>query len=55
MEANKDLKDEREAQEYYKKAISEMLGEISDVRILIKIYTFVRTHLKMIREKEQEN
>lgn len=55
MELNKELKDEREMQEYYKKAISEMLDEIGNVRILIKIYTVVKTHYEILREKEQED
>lgn len=55
MEANKELKSEREMQEYYRKAISEMIEEIESVRILAKIYIFVKTHLRILREKEQEN
>ena len=40
--------------EYYKDKILKMIGEIEDDKILMKIYTVVKTHLKILREKEQE-
>lgn len=37
----------------FRNKIIEMLEEIDDPVILMKIYTVVRTHLKILREKEQ--
>lgn len=39
----------------YRKQIFEMLERIEDPKILIKIYTVVKTHLEILREKEQED
>lgn len=54
MESNKELKDEREMEEYYRKTISEMLNEIDSVKVLIKIYTVVKTHLRILRGNKKE-
>lgn len=40
--------------EYYRDKIIGMIGQIESPIILMKIYTFVKTHLEMLREKEQE-
>lgn len=41
--------------EYYKSKIIEMVEKIENPAILIKIYTVVKTHLQILREKEQED
>lgn len=39
----------------YRRQIVEMLEKIENPTILMKIYTFVKTHLEILREKEQED
>ena len=39
----------------YKSKIIRMLEEIENPVVLMKIYTVVRTHLKILREKGQED
>lgn len=39
---------------FYRERIAEMVGEIENQEILMKIYTVVKTHLKMLKEKERE-
>lgn len=41
--------------EYYRQKIIEMVGKINSTTILMKIYTVVKTHLEILREKEQED
>lgn len=41
--------------EIYKGRIIEILDEIEDQGILLKIYTVVKTHFAILKEKEQEN
>lgn len=45
----------KEKQEYYKKKITELVEKIENPAILIKIYTFAKTHYEMLKEKEQED
>lgn len=40
---------------YYKDKIIELVEKIENPAILIKIYTFVKTHYEMLKEKEQED
>ncbi len=40
---------------YYKKLIIEMIENIDNVNVLIKIYTTVKTHLEILKEKEAED
>lgn len=40
--------------EYYREKIIEMIGKIENPNILMKIHTFVKTHLEMLKEKERE-
>lgn len=37
--------------EEYRKEIRKILREIKDERVLMVIYTFVKTHLEMLQEK----
>lgn len=41
--------------EFYKQKIIEMVEEIENTIVLMKIYTFVKTHLEILSEKETEN
>ncbi len=41
--------------ETYKKKIIEMVEKIENVEILMKIYTVVKTHYRILKEKEQED
>ncbi len=41
--------------EWYKEKIVEMINKISNEDVLKKIYTVVKTHLEILKEKEQEN
>lgn len=36
-------------QEYYKEKIIEIVNEINNINLLIKVYTFVNTHLKLLK------
>lgn len=36
----------------YEQMIVEMLGEIKNQTVLMKIYTVVKTHLEILKEKE---
>ncbi len=40
--------------ESYKNQIVEMIEQIDNQTVLVKIYTVVRTHLMILNEKEQE-
>lgn len=40
---------------YYKDKIIELVEKIENPAILIKIYTFAKTHYEILREKEQED
>lgn len=40
---------------YYKKKITELVEKIENTAILIKIYTFAKTHHEILKEKEQED
>lgn len=40
---------------YYKKLIIEMIENIDNLSVLIKIYTTVKTHLELLRESEAED
>lgn len=39
--------------EFYEQKIIEMMKKIEDPVILMKIYTFVKTHSEIIEEREQ--
>lgn len=39
----------------YRRQIVEMVEEIENPMVLVKICTVVRTHLEILKEKEQEN
>ena len=41
--------------EEYRKKIIELVEKIENPAILIKIYTFAKTHYEMLKEKEQED
>lgn len=41
--------------DYYRKKIIELVEKISNQDILIKIYTVVKTHVEILKEKEQED
>ena len=41
--------------EQYKKKIIEMVGKIENPEILMKIYTVIKTHYRILKEKEQED
>lgn len=41
--------------DFFKKRIVEMVGKIESTAVLIKIYTVVKTHYEILREKEQED
>lgn len=40
---------------YYKEKITELVEKIENPAILIKIYTFAKTHYEMLKQKEQED
>ena len=40
---------------YYKKLIIEMIENIDNINVLIKIYTTVKTHFKILMEEEVED
>lgn len=40
---------------YYKEKITELVEKIENPAILMKIYTVVKTHYEILREKEQED
>lgn len=44
-----------EENNYYKEKITELVEKIENPAILIKIYTVVKTHYEILREKEQED
>lgn len=44
-----------EENQFYKGETFKMLEEIENTKILMKIYTVVKTHLKILKEKEWEN
>ena len=44
-----------EEKNYYKEKITELVEKIENPAILIKIYTVVKTHYEILREKEQED
>lgn len=50
-----DVGKESSKEEIYKYQIIETVGEIEDQEILLKIYTVVKTHLAILKEKEREN
>lgn len=39
--------------EQYKEKIIDMVGKIDSIVILKKIYTVIKTHLEILKEKEQ--
>lgn len=41
--------------DYYKKKITEMVEKINNQDTIMKIYTVVKTHLEILKEKEQED
>lgn len=41
--------------EYYRLKINEIIEKIENTAILMKIYTVVKTHYEILREKEQED
>ncbi len=41
--------------DFYRKQITEMVKEIQNPIILMKIYTVVKTHLEILKEKERED
>lgn len=42
-------------EEFYKEKIIEMVKKIEDVEVLKKIFTVSKTHLKILKEKDQAN
>lgn len=46
--------DDFREKDYYKEKIIELVGKIENPSILMKIYTFSKTHYEILREKEQE-
>lgn len=44
-----------EQNQFYKRETFKMLKEIENTKILMKIYTVVKTYLKILKEKEWEN
>lgn len=38
-------------EEYYKEKIIEMVNQVNDKNILIKIFTVIKTHLQILGEK----
>lgn len=47
-------RDDASEKDFYKEKIIEMVGKIENLAVLIKIYTVVKTHYKILKEKEQE-
>lgn len=41
--------------EYYRGKINELVEKIENPAILMKIYTVVKTHYRILKEKEQED
>lgn len=41
--------------DYYKQKITELVEKIENPAILMKIYTVVKTHYEILREKERED
>lgn len=41
--------------DYYRGKITELVEKIENPAILMKIYTVVKTHYEILREKEQED
>lgn len=37
------------SKEYYRKKIGEIINEIDNLDVLIKIFTFAKTHLKILK------
>lgn len=44
-----------ESKECYKEEITKLVEKIDNPAILMKIYTVVKTHYEILREKEQED
>lgn len=44
-----------ENKDYYKREIIELVEKINNPEILMKIYTVVKTHLEIVKEKEQKD
>lgn len=42
---------ENAEEEIYRKQIIEMIKEIENLEILIKIYTVLKTHLKLLKQR----
>lgn len=38
--------------EYFRKRTTEILDEIKDLDVLVKIFSVAKTHLEILREKE---
>lgn len=38
----------------YKALINELVGRIENQEVLVKIYTVVKTHFEILKEKERE-
>lgn len=41
--------------DYYKQKITELVEKIENPEILMKIYTVIKTHYEILKEKEQED
>lgn len=41
--------------DYYREKITELVEKIENPAILMKIYTVVKTHYEILREKERED
>jgi len=47
--------DKPTGKDWYREKIIEMVEKINNQDVLMKIYTVVKTHLEILKEKEQED